>query len=98
MALAKRIRELTPAQRARAEEYFDYVVKNKKGWCHGFTLKKLEAVKEDVFTNHDIMWDLLDRHRFMDGSPEQQRIADIRGFEHGIGNFTTSILYTMVKR
>ncbi len=83
---------------AKAEEYFAWVVNNKKHWCHGFTLKRLEAVKQHVFSNDDIMWDLFERHRFIDFTPEEAKQNDLESFWHGIGNFTSSILYTMMDK
>lgn len=85
-------------RKERAEQYYQYVVDNRKLWCHGFTANRLKFIKEAVLLNNDIMWDLLDRHQCMNHSPEEMRQFDKQQFDHAIGNLSTSILYMMMDK
>jgi hypothetical protein len=71
--------------------WFDYVVNNKNYWANGFTFKRLEKVKEAVFNDVDIMWDLLVRHDGQSLTPAEMEKADRENFNHCIGNFFCNI-------
>jgi len=78
------------------ETWFQYVVDNRGYWGNGWTLKRLEKVKEAVFNNKDIMNDLMLRHRGDEMNPEQMKAHSEEQFNHCIGNFTCNIHYQMM--
>ena len=67
----------------KKEIWFQFVCDNKKYWANGFTLKRLEKVKQYVFDDESIMWDLLVRH--------------VDNFNHCIGNFYCNIFNKMIQ-
>ncbi|MGN6435961.1 MAG: hypothetical protein ACTHMM_05480 [Agriterribacter sp.] len=85
-----------PGHPAQEELWFDFVIKNKKHWAHGFTVKRLQKVREAVMDDNNIMFDLLQRHGGDKLIPEQMREKDVFTFDHCIGNFTCNILYKMM--
>lgn len=80
------------------EKWFEYIVNNKPLWVHGFTLKRLRRVEEDVLNDGDIMFDLLSRHNGAHQTPEEMKESDIITYHHAIGNFICSILYKMIEK
>ena len=80
------------------EIWYQYLIDNKNHWCNGFTLKRLEKVKDFVLTDNDIMSDLLIRHGGNDICPEGMKIEDLVTFKHAIDNFSCSILYKMIEK
>lgn len=87
-----------PGHPAQRELWFDFVIKNKKHWAHGFTVKRLNKVREAVLEDEYIMSDLLDRHGGEKLIPELLREKDLEIFNHAIGNFTSSILSKMIDK
>ena len=84
-------------QNKSAETWFSYVIADRKLWCHGFTLNRLEKIKPHVFSDKDIMWDLLKRHDGENLSPQQMKEADYHRYRHCIDNFVCSILNKMMQ-
>lgn len=78
-------------------KWFNYIVENKSLWCNGFTLKRLEKVKNFVLNDVHIIFDLLERHNGNQYSPEEMKEIDIINYNHCIGNFTCNILYKMME-
>lgn len=78
------------------EKWFEFVKANKVYWTHGMTLKRLERVKDAVFKDEDIMWDLMVRHHGNDFEPEILMLNDKHFFDHAIGNFVCNIHYKMM--
>ena len=79
------------------EAWFDYVVNNKALWCNGFTIKRLEKVRDAVLLDKYIMSELLQRHEGNMYLPEQMKSHYIVMFNHCIGNFTCSIFQKMIE-
>ncbi len=75
--------------------WFEYVIKNKDLWPQGFTLKRLEKVKDQVLNDKNIMFDLLKRHGADEKTPEAMKASDSKHYDHCIGNFCCNILYKM---
>ena len=80
----------------KKEIWFQFVCDNKKYWANGFTLKRLEKVKQYVFDDESIMWDLLVRHG-KDLTPQQMKESDVDNFNHCIGNFYCNIFNKMIQ-
>lgn len=80
------------------DKWFDYVIANKKIWANGFTLKRLNNVRDAVLSDTNIMYDLLKRHSAEDMTPEQMQSHDMHLYNHCIGNFTCNILYKMIEQ
>ncbi len=78
------------------EVWFQYIIDNKKHWCNGVTLKRLEKVKSAVLDDEDIMFDLLHRHGADKQTPEQMMKSYRKVFDHCIGNFSTAIMFKMM--
>lgn len=78
------------------ELWFNYIVENKCYWANGFTLKRLEKVKDAVFADENIMWDLLVRHG-ENLTPDQMKTECAETFHHCIGNFYCNIFNKMVE-
>lgn len=73
------------------EIWFQYLLNNKNFWCVGFTKKRLEKVKEHVFSDKFIISDLLERHNGGNLTPNEMKSHDIKLFDHCISNFTCQI-------
>lgn len=80
------------------EKWFQYVLENKKYWTNGMTKKRLEKVKDFVFSDKDIMWDLLTRHGADKLEPKQMEKENLQMYEHCIGNFVCNIHYIMMDK
>ena len=78
------------------EKWFDYVKANKVYWTNGMTAKRLDKVRDAVFSDKHIMWDLLNRHGADKKEPEQMKSEDKAMFDHCIGNFVCDIHYKMM--
>lgn len=78
------------------EKWFEFVKANKCYWTHGMTLNRLDKVKEAVFQDEDIMWDLMIRHGGKYLPPEKLEKENKAIFDHGIGNFVCNIHYKMM--
>lgn len=79
------------------EKWFQYIVDNKNHWCNGFTIHRLNKIKEVVLLDKDIMWDLLMRHNANVETPEQMMKSDKEKFNHCVGNLTCNIRYKMLQ-
>ena len=78
------------------DKWFEYVKANKAYWTNGMTAKRLDKVKEAVFSDKNIMWDLLTRHGANEQTPEQMAEENKPMFDHCIGNFVCNIHYKMM--
>jgi len=78
------------------EIWFDYVILHKKFWTYGWTVKRLNKVKEFILNDSDIMFDLLERHNCKNIKPELMELNDKQTFLHAIGNFVCNIHYKMM--
>jgi hypothetical protein len=75
--------------------WWDYIVNNKKYWANGFTYPRLAKVKEHVFADKDIMWDLMVRHDGANLTPQQMQVSCKETFDHCVGNFFCNIANKM---
>lgn len=73
------------------EIWYNHIVNNKQYWCNGFTLKRLEKVKEFVFKDEPTMYDLLIRHNAKEMTPEQMIEFNKDIYWHCIGNLSCNI-------
>ncbi len=80
------------------EVWFNYVKENKKLWTNGMTLNRLDKIKDVVFADEDVMFDLLHRHNAKDNTPEQMKADSKEWYDHCIGNFVCSIHYKMMHK
>ena len=78
------------------EVWYKYVVNHPEYWTNGMTVKRLEKVKNAVFTDTNIMYDLLNRHNARKETPLVMKKFDKEQFDHCIGNFVTNIHYKMM--
>ena len=65
-----------------ANKWFQFVMDNKRLWTNGMTKNRLEKVKEFVFADKDIMWDLLTRHGANELEPAQMEKENPHTYEH----------------
>ncbi len=77
------------------EQWFDYLLENKKYWPYGVTAKRLEKIKAAVFADEDIMYDLLERHNGKIVTPQEMLADNKAWFDHCIGNFACNIAEKM---
>lgn len=82
-------------QKTPGEIWFDFLVEHRSAWCHGFTYKRLQKVKEHVLSDKYIMEDLLIRHGGKTDLPKGMVRFAPEIFKHAIGNFSCNILYKM---
>lgn len=78
------------------EVWFDYLKSNKQYWSRGMTAKRLDKVKDAVFADKDIMWDLLTRHGGANKTPYDMMNQDKEWFNHCMSNFICNIHYKMM--
>ena len=78
------------------EKWFEYVKANKNYWTNGMTAKKLDKVKDVVFANKDIMFDLLNRHGGSYQTPKEMKENNRELYDHCIGNFVCNIHYCLM--
>ncbi len=77
------------------EIWFQYIVDNKKYWANGFTLRRLEKVKDAVLSDTNIMWDLLERHNAKVTTPQQMRETFQDMYNHCVDNFSCNVANKM---
>ena len=73
------------------EEWYQFVIDNKQYWANGFTVKRLEKIKEKVFNHNHTMNDLLNRHGGSYLTPDEMIIKSLDQFNHCVGNFVGNI-------
>jgi hypothetical protein len=78
------------------DKWYNYIITNKNLWGNGWTLKRLDKVKNAVLIDEDIMFDLLQRHNGENIEPEQMKETDKSTYDHCIGNFVCNIHYKMM--
>jgi len=78
------------------EIWYDFVKENKEYWTNGMTLIRLEKVKNSVFADSNIMWDLMTRHGAKSMTPNEMKAFNKQLFDHCIGNFVCNIHYKMM--
>lgn len=70
--------------------WWTFFLSEKKYWGHGLTLSKLTKIKDNIFQDGGIWYDLIIRHNF-NRFPWEERDLNKDMFEHAIGNFAGSI-------
>ena len=81
-----------------ANKWFQFIIDNKRLWTNGMTKNRLDKVKEFVFADKDIMWDLLTRHGANELEPVQMEKENPHTYEHCLGNFVCNIHYKMMEK
>jgi hypothetical protein len=77
------------------EIWYQHVIDNKDLWCHGFTLKRLQKIKDVVLSDEHILFDLLLRHSANVMSPQQMKEKDSYAYKHCVDNFACNIAIKM---
>lgn len=78
------------------EVWYNYLINHSEYWGHGVTLKRLEKVKQHVFSDKPTMDDLLIRHKASEMTPEQMKEYSSDLFDHCMGNFAANVYYIMM--
>ena len=71
----------------KKNEYWNHFLTLKKYWAWGFTIKRLEKIKPDVWEDESFWDDILLRHNGNNISPNEMKNSSLEHYQHCFGNF-----------
>lgn len=84
--------------RKKKDEYWFHFTKNKQFWGNGFTAKRLDVAKKELWDNKEFWDDILVRHAGMELTPEEMKQQNEKVYEHCMGNMTGMIMKFFIEK
>ena len=78
-------------------EYWNHFLTIESFWGYGVTRKRLERIKPMIWDDNDFWFDVLQRHRGVDCSPEEMRDMDKFNYDHCFGNMAGMIYQSLLE-
>jgi hypothetical protein len=82
----------------KKNDYWTHFLKNKQFWGNGFTEKRLQEIKKEIWMDNYFWDDVLVRHSGMDFSPDAMKQNNEKVYEHCMGNMTGMIMRFLVEK